>query len=111
MRDIDLGWVAGLLEGEGCFSPVKRTRKSGEKYLYLRIQINMTDEDVIRRLHEVVGAGNVTGPRLYKNPDWKPRWEWTLLGDKAEALMKEVYPYLGERRREQIDFVLQKVWS
>lgn len=48
-------WVAGLFEGEGCFGIACSGKKS--HMLYLRLIVSMTDEDVIRTLHETVGVG------------------------------------------------------
>ena len=56
----ELNWVAGLLEGEGCFRVRKSSlRKAGGRYTEVRIEVNMTDEGVIRKLYAVVGVGKV----------------------------------------------------
>lgn len=101
MRELsatELGWVAGILEGEGCFTP-SRQRVKGKQYTYARIQLNMTDEDVIRRFRDTVGTGNLHGPRSYPNhPTWKPSWHWDCHGKEALELMRAILPLMGERR-------------
>lgn len=40
----DLAWVAGILEGEGCFINAEQRGR-----LYPRVIVEMTDEDVVQR--------------------------------------------------------------
>lgn len=94
----ELYWAAGIIEGEGSFGAY------GPKKNKPRVSVNMTDEDVIRRLHSVLGVGKVYGPKHYGN---KPRWDWTV-ERRAEAvgLMMTLYPLMGQRRREKIRSIL-----
>lgn len=105
MTEAELHWVAGLLEGEGCFS-VKV-----DSYVRLEIRCNMTDEDVIYRLRETVGVGNVRGPieKRTRNGVAKPQWLWTLgRRDGAEELMSLLLPLMGARRSAKIRFALEQ---
>jgi hypothetical protein len=104
MTDLELAWVVGLLEGEGCFG-WHRTQK---KYKYPRVQFATTDEDVIRKFHAIVEVGSTTGPRAYTGAKahWKPRWDWYVTGKKAEELMTLLLPYMGERRQAAIREVI-----
>ena len=102
MTPQELGWVAGILEGEGCFTP-SRQRSGDKTYVYARIQLNMTDEDVMIRFHETVGIGRLSGPHYYKNPNWKPRWTWRVSNGDAKDLMREIRPLMGARRGGAID--------
>lgn len=69
--------------------------------MQLRIECNMTDEDVIARLVEWSGVGHKAGP--YGKAPRKPCWRF-IVNRKAdaEALMREVYPLLSLRRQGQI---------
>ena len=63
----------------------------------------MTDEDVVRRCHEITGIGRVHGPYLPSYPGGKPYWGWSVQSARdAYLLMRELYPLLGERRRRQV---------
>jgi hypothetical protein len=55
----ELYWVAGLLEGEGCFRVKKNSLRKAGRYTEVCVEVNMTDEGVIRKLHAVVGVGKV----------------------------------------------------
>lgn len=99
MNEVDTAWVAGLLEGEGCFSlyaPVGKARR-------VSVTCCMTDKDVIERLRTIVGAGNVY-ERKPRKDTWKPAWQWSLTTrPEVMQLIEELYPYMGRRRREKMD--------
>ncbi len=100
MRAFDLGWVAGILEGEGCF--YTKVVKNGESFsLATRIIVSMTDKDVLIRFQHLCG-GWIGGPYLPRK-SVRQVWSWNLWGANAVALMKKVRPYMGERRSRKID--------
>jgi LAGLIDADG-like domain len=96
MEDLVLGWIAGLLEGEGCFH-LERGR-------YPRISLQMADEDVVRRLAELTGMGGVRGPYYPSGRDHKPIWRW-LVCDRThvETLLRLIQPLMGTRRQAKIE--------
>lgn len=109
MDDIDpvtLAWIAGLLEGEGNFGC---RRGSTGHHMVPSIQCRMTDEDIIRTLQAVTGAGSVNGPYSDGNPNHKPVWRWQITGPRAIALMKTLRPWMGRRRGGAIDSILAQM--
>jgi hypothetical protein len=93
MRDMkDIAWLAGLLEGEGCF----RTHKNCPG-----LTVNMTDEDVIARAAKVLGYPKPTVPYIQR-PGRKPIWCLSLHGKHAIAWMMTLYTFMGTRRRAKI---------
>lgn len=63
------------------------------------MRLKMTDEDVVRRFHGVVGVGYVSGPHVTQH---KPYWEWSCTKKADVALVISMFwPWLGERRRAQ----------
>jgi hypothetical protein len=105
LNDLELGWVAGLIEGEGSFTVKKSKRKNGYS-CQPQLRVSMTDEDVVRKLAALIPAGNVlkAGRRTEAG---KEVWMWTL--SKSQALidlMIVLRPLMGKRRRKRIDFLL-----
>jgi len=100
ITELELAWLAGLLEGEGCFSH----KSSNAMY----INCSMTDEDIIRKIESIIGEGSVT---TYQKPDRKRVWTWRT-GNRRTVidLCKLLLPYMGERRsakiQEMIDYDL-----
>lgn len=93
-KEIKWAWIAGIIEGEGCFV----WSKSGNQ---IQIQVNMTDEDTIRKLHEWSGVGIVNGP--YQVEDNKPYWVWRVSRLRhVPIVINNVWPYMGKRRRARI---------
>ena len=94
----EIAWAAGLFEGEGCISHMRRG--AGED---LQIALVMTDEDVVRQFHEIVDRGKVYGP--YHPPSHGDRrkqfWRWAALGDAAHDVLDLLGPWLMSRRALQ----------
>lgn len=100
----NIAWVAGVIEGEGHISTLPGGR--------MQVRVQMTDEDVIRKLHATLGIGNVHGP--YSNDrktrvgaDTKPLYYWAV-GRKphVKRVLQAIYPFMGARRARKIEQVL-----
>lgn len=95
ISETDRAWLAGLVEGEGCFTT------AGRRFKGLRFALHMTDEDVVRKAHAVTGFGNIRGPVLREGA--KPIWDWTISATvDAVTMALWLFPYLGSRRRARI---------
>jgi len=93
----EITWLAGLLEGEGCF--------------YFRsspaISLQMTDRDIIEKATSLVN--NKKGKNIYS---YKPKgnrkraYSLRIHGYRAIAWMLTIYSFMGERRKEKIRNVI-----
>lgn len=114
MNSADTAWVAGIVEGEGCMgldsSGVGTTRTNPKAY----IKVAMTDEDVIRALHQKTGVGNVYGPYPgggSKGKDhWKEQWVWHV-GKREDvySIITDILPFLYGRRTLQATTCLDAI--
>lgn len=92
MTSTERAWVAGLIEGEGSFTFNGRGP---------RIAVRMTDEDVVRRLPALTGVGRIYAEK--RDPPRKPTWVWVVAARlDAFRLMKELWPLMGQRRRQRM---------
>lgn len=92
----DLAWAAGLFEGEGYITYGQQHSDS----VRLRLGLNITDEDVIRQFHKIVGVGTLSGPHVRPGSHHKPIWTWYASSfEAAQALIAAFYPWLHSRRR------------
>ncbi|HEC65227.1 MAG TPA: hypothetical protein ENI23_08035 [bacterium] len=89
----DIAWLAGLLEGEGCFYL--------DKGRYPNIKLQMTCEDIVVRAATLMKSK----VRHYGNT-----WITHAYGAYAIQWMMTLYPYLGKHRRSKIIKVI-KVWK
>ncbi len=107
MRAVEKAWLAGIIEGEGSFYTSKRKVKEGF-VLHARVEVQMTDEDVIRRIHELTGVGYVM-ERNKRHSHWKQAWRWGVSGIPALRIMKAILPYMHSRRSERIEEIMREV--
>ena len=112
---IQVAWAAGILEGEGCFSIfVRKSAKHDHKSL--AIHCEMTDEDVIRKLHAVFNVGTVlerlnTSGRVDRRVR-KKTWIWSVQNHEGiHKVCTAVLPHMGSRRKEKIKELLDYVES
>lgn len=91
MNTYHAAWIAALIEGEGWI---------GNR----AIQIEMADEDVIRRAAEIMKSKSV---RTRVRDGNKRTWRADVYGEAALVVMRETLPYMGIRRsakmRESLD--------
>lgn len=102
MTELDIAWAAGLLEGEGSFTA--RTNSP-----VLRVSCVMTDLDILERLQSIFGGlihKNSRDTKHYKD-HWKDSWSWSASGDTAKTIMTSVLPYMGGRRSNKINELLE----
>lgn len=88
LTETQSAWLAGLLDGEGCFD---YTRNSP------RLRVKMSDHDIVLR-----AAAMMPGSRVHAEPARLPHHKPCMVaqvhGDAAVAVMRAVLPYLGHRR-------------
>lgn len=104
---MQVAWLAGLLEGEACFSIGTRKIK-GKEYKRVCIQLVMTDEDVMLRAANMLGA--TCRPEPWRKLSTKPTWRANVYGSKAIGWMMTIYQFMGERRQEKIRECI-RVWK
>ena len=99
LKEINWAWIAGILEGEGCFSFTNS---------WPIIQIQMTDKDVMEKLSNYLDT-SLGKPRELKSG--KICYQIPLRKtEKIKFITDKIYEYMGERRKKSID-ELRKYWK
>ena len=106
ITETDRAYIAGLFDGEGSIYYAKRTEKkkkhSGKGYRTsmsqrISMEITMTDESVIRWVHEVLGRGTVVRkPRKGLRKDgtkYLMQWKWRCTFRDAYYVCKLLWPW------------------
>lgn len=117
MSHSDRAWLAGLLEGEGCFGVYgrKRAARGREPWIELfpTIRLRMTDEDIVARVAYFFSAPYTRCPSDKIRPGFpcskKDRFDTELTGHRALTLMRKLRPWMGRRRGTRIDEILEKL--
>ncbi len=91
---IDIGWLAGIVEGEGCIT------WNGTP----RVVVKMTDKDAVDRFGRLLDSP--VHPERRRTPSGKTMWSSAACGQKAIGLCMTLYPQLGERRKQKIRSIL-----
>jgi hypothetical protein len=78
----DIGWLAGIIDGEGCISVTKkRTYKNTTiGYYVLSVSVANTDEAMINKLVDMFNGCVFLKKRNGKRKDF---WRWELSGKSA----------------------------
>ena len=97
MKQLDLHWLAGLLEGEGCFS----LNSANGPY----VKLAMTDREPVERAALLMGSESYVAAR--KTLAGKPVYITELSGAKrVRELISKLHPLMSPRRRKQIEGVI-----
>lgn len=111
MSEVEIAWVAGLLEGEGSFQ-LSNKRPTSRRTTTVRC--SMTDLDIIKRLADTVNGGTVN-PEGYSNgrsaqpagTQYKRIYSWQMSRARdVYALLVLIKPHMGWRRTQQIQILL-----
>lgn len=90
MSEGEIGWLAGLMDGEGSIVLLNRGRPGKGS---IRIQIANTYVPLIQRILEVTGVGVVVTHSM-KNPKHKTGYTWTVGSGDARELLRRMRPWL-----------------
>lgn len=94
---MELGWLVGLLEGEGTFGMFRTSQV---------INLQMSDEDVVYRYGQILvkylNLHKMPNIGVLSRPNRSEMYQLTLRGEKARQIMRLIVPYMGTRRRARI---------
>src|SRR5665213_2081216 len=102
-RDHEIYWIAGFLEGEGCFGwygehrkfPARRTKWLG----YPCVVVSQNSREPLERVEASFPGGTL---RLNSILRGKEHWEYRVNNEVAIDIMVAVYPLMSTRRQERI---------
>ena len=93
----EIAWVAGILEGEGCFFA------SNKKCLASAvIALVSTDLDVILKFKEITKCQNQVQISRRNSKYWKTSYKILVSGNLSIQWMMTIYSLMGTRRKEKI---------
>ena len=105
-KDNQEAYFSGIIDGEGWISYEKASKPKSD-YRIPTIGVEMTDEDVIRKLHAFFKSGTVVTMKK-RAEHHRQSWRWKARGKAAVAIFFKIYNYLSGRRKNKIDEVLKR---
>ena len=88
---VQLAWVAGFLEGEGCFSLAGKTPTCSA---------NQVQQEPLLRLSQIFGGRLTLVPRRGRA---QPIWSWRIVGQRAVEVMLTLWTFMSPKRRSEIE--------
>lgn len=81
VEDFELGWLAGIIDGEGYLGITVQNRAKSEKSVKSEIQIVNTDYEIVNKIVGVLkklGINPYIRMRTYKTSSWNDAWNITI---------------------------------
>lgn len=105
ISDLNIAWLAGIIEGEGCISYVGVSS--------VAVTVGMTDKDIVERILEITKIGVIyitNRSEVEGHEHWKTLYQWRV-ANKQDVLyiLKLIHPWMGERRSIKIDEALDRL--
>ena len=107
MRESDIAYLAGLFDGEGSLQCKKgwekKKKHKGEGHrmsnsMRISMEIAMTDEAVIRWVHETLQVGSVIKRNVKglnkAGKKYKTQWRWRCTFREAYYVCRLIWPYV-----------------
>jgi hypothetical protein len=113
LTERQIGYLAGIIDGEGSISIVRREPKRGTTQFNLRVVVSQSDEEFLNRLQAMTGLGAVHMRKTLRNHqgirEAKRSGIWTVADAEARKLLECVIDALIIKRdRAQIAIALAK---
>lgn len=106
--DIELAYLAGLIDGEGTITIQKRkptgtkTRQKNPSFVVVVLVVN-TDQRLVQAAKDISGAGYIWQAAADRNPEranWNQVWRYETTAAAARGLIALVQPYLRSKTRQ-----------
>lgn len=100
---VEVAWLAGVLEGEGCFGLYGQ--EGFDRFCVICVS---TDLDVVESVHRIAGCGTVISRTPVEGT--KQAYQWaTWDRDKVYGVLCLVRPYMHSRRAEKLEQMLSRM--
>lgn len=110
MNEIDLAYMAGFFDGEGCITINKMKPKgNGNRNYVYRIYCLMVSNDkaILTWMQQIVGGSISTTQKV----GYRPNWRWCITDNKALAFLKQICPYLQIKKQEAELAIAYQEWK
>lgn len=96
MKETDLAWAAGIIDGEGSIFIMAQKRKDrGRDTNYiLRVSVQSTDPYMTHELKRMWPEGAEFNVQRCKNVKWSNTLKWQLNGKRAARFLSQILPYM-----------------
>src|SRR3990172_3627102 len=77
---LDSNYIVGFVDGEGCFSVSINNRSDGRSEVRLIFEIELREDDleILERIKEILGCGNIYHLTYERYVKWKPHYKYKV---------------------------------
>lgn len=102
MTDMEKGWLAGIIDGEGTITLTKDKR-----FRYPTISVASCTLEILEEIKRICGCGVITTKRTYKEGH-SPSWTWKITHQRAIAILEEIVDCLFEpKKKARAELIIQ----
>jgi hypothetical protein len=99
----ELGWAAGIVDGEGSVQLNRVTHGGRYQGVARMVSIGNTDRPLLERFARICGLHAAPLVKQRRNPQHKPLWYLHMTGENASRVCTLLLPYLFlKRERAQL---------
>jgi hypothetical protein len=87
-------YVSGLVDGEGCFSVTFNRHKNNRKLevrLIFEIELREDDKEILERVRETLGCGNLYHLTYERYKKWKPHYKYKV--SNLKDITQKIIPF------------------
>jgi hypothetical protein len=103
LTETEKAYLAGFIDGEGCISIVKQTKKeSRNPYYRLSLIVSQTNYEFLQHWQQLVGIGKMN-EKMYQtmaSEHCARAWDWRVSTGDAAELLESLLPYLRIKKTE-----------
>lgn len=108
MREADLGWIAGIIDGEGTVQltkgyhkPEYNARPSKRGFCWVpRVSVTNTSQRLLLHFQEITGFGKIFLYDYGKRENQKKRYYLVLRNNEAFALLPQIKDFLATKKSQ-----------
>lgn len=94
MTQLEKGYVAGIIDGEGTISLEK-----DKEFRHPTISVASCTLAILQEIQRICDGGVIASKRTYK-AGHSPSWKWSIHYQRAIAILEEVTPFLKEPKKK-----------
>ena len=107
LSDIDVGYIAGMIDGEGSVSLQKNPVRNRTNTLrHPVVSIWNADVQMLKYIQQVTGIGKVSKPTMYSK-NYLPSYYFWVESTKAIKLLEVITPHLKTYKKRRAEMILK----
>lgn len=109
LTDGQKGYIAGILDGEGCIRIGKRMSPTGFYRYFASVDVSNTNLPIIQVFSGLLGGPIQKRGQHRRNQHWKECHLWAIRGVRASTFLEAIITYLvGKRQQAELLVALEQ---